>query len=116
MAAYDDLYIDANSLPISPQEKELLGEDPERKTENVVNDYTKVYITNRGELQYWSYDTDQLETIPFHGFVQFYTTTDWDKETERDWIFSAKFTNGKLVGIKRLDPAVWFYSRQIYYW
>lgn len=124
MGMFDYLFIDTNMLPISDEEKIIIGDEPGWQTKDFDNVMTEIYITNDGELKInqWVYETvpkeerphpdddgiaglvgslrrsnERLETIPHHGYVRFYDSIN------REWYeFSAKFTDGKLVEIKRV--------------
>lgn len=136
MGMFDTLYINTQRLPLSRADKKRLGDNPDWQTKDLDCTLTEVYITDEGELKVnrWAYETvpkeerpypddegllgsmgslkrvnQRLEVIPYHGFIRFYTSL---KEQEgREWFeFSAKFTDGKLVGIRRVqddDPEYW---------
>ena len=118
---FDSLFINTEKLPVTDEEKIIIGDDREWQTKNFDCDLTEVYITDDGELKInrWEYETvpkeerpypddegllgmfgclkrvnERLETIPYHGIVEFYSKPD------KDWyVFFAKFTDGKLVAI-----------------
>jgi len=123
MGMFDYLFIDTNMLPISDEEKIIIGDEPGWQTKNFENIMTEIYITNDGELKInqWEYEVvpkeerphpdddglsglvgslrrsnENLETIPHHGYVNFYTSI-----SKKWYEFNAKFTDGKLVEIKR---------------
>jgi hypothetical protein len=124
MGMFDYLFIDTNMLPISDEEKIIIGDEPGWQTKDFDNVMTEIYITNDGELKInqWEYEVvpkeerphpdddgiagmvgslrrsnESLETIPHHGYVRFYDSIN------REWYeFNAKFTDGKLVEIKRV--------------
>jgi hypothetical protein len=124
MGMFDYLFIDTNMLPISDEEKIIIGDEPGWQTKDFDNVMTEIYITNDGELKInqWEYEdvpkeerphpnddgikglfgsvrrsNESLETIPHHGYVRFYSSIN------REWYeFNAKFTDGKLVEIKRV--------------
>ena len=124
MGMFDYLFIDKNMLPISDEEKIIIGDEPGWQTKDFDNVMTEIYITNDGELKInqWEYEdvpkedrpfpdddgikglfgsvrrsNENLETIPHHGYVNFYSSIN------REWYeFNAKFTDGKLVEIKRI--------------
>ena len=130
MGMFDTLYISTNRLPLTRAEKKLLGENPEWQTKDWENVLTEIYITDAGEFKVnqWKYETvpkeerphpeaegilglagsmrrvdERLETIPYHGYIRFYTGIE-DEQGNNLWLeFSAKFTDGRLVGIKRAD-------------
>jgi hypothetical protein len=125
MGMFDYLFIDTNMLPISDEEKIIIGDEPAWQTKNFDNVMTEIYITNDGELKInqWEYEVvpkeerphpdgdgisgmagslrrsnEELETIPYHGYVNFYNSIN------REWYeFRAKFTDGKLIEIKRTE-------------
>ncbi len=118
---FDYLFIDTNMLPISDEEKIIIGDEPGWQTKDFDNVMTEIYITNDGELKInqWEYETvpkeerphpdddgiaglvgslrrsnERFKTIPYHGYVKFYSSIN------REWYeFSAKFTDGKLIEI-----------------
>jgi hypothetical protein len=122
MGMFDYLFIDTKMLPVSDEEKILIGNEPGWQTKDFDNILTEIYITNDGELKInrWEYDVVpkeerphpdddgvlglsgslertnvRLETIPHHGYVNFYTSI-----SKKWYEFNAKFTDGKLVEIK----------------
>ena len=123
MGMFDYLFIDTNMLPVSDEEKIIIGDEPGWQTKDFENIMTEIYITNDGELKInqWEYEVvpkeerphpdddvlsglvgslrrsnENLETIPHHGYVNFYTSI-----SKKWYEFNAKFTDGKLVEIKR---------------
>lgn len=124
MGMFDYLFIDTNLLPITKEEKELIGENREFQTKDFDRELTEVYITNEGEVKVNRFEMEEvpkeerpymnevgisnlfgclrrvnerLETINHHGYVRFYTNVD------KTWFeFSAKFTDGKMVNIERV--------------
>ena len=124
MGMFDYLFIDKNMLPISDEEKIIIGDEPGWQTKDFDNVMTEIYITNDGELKInqWEYEdvhkedrpfpdddgikglfgsvrrsNEKMETIPHHGYVRFYSSIN------HEWYeFNAKFTDGKLVEIKRI--------------
>jgi hypothetical protein len=118
MGMFDTVIINVDKLPISQEDKKSLGNDPGFQTKDFDCMLTNIYITDDGELkinrfdQGWdkdavngfgtkgaiTHENERLETIPFHGFMNFYTTND-----KQEWFeFAAKFTDGKLVDIIRI--------------
>jgi len=119
---YDTLKIKTEMLPITDEEKHLLGENPDWQTKDFDCDLTEIYITDKGELKInrWDYEevpkeerpypdgegllglmgglrrvNKRLETIQHHGYVNFYSSIG------NDWYeFFAKFRDGKLVSIE----------------
>ena len=129
MGMYDTLYINTNRLPVTRAEKKLLGNNPEWQTKDLECVLTEVYITDEGELKVNQFEyehvpkkerphpdaegilsiagslrrvDEHLETIPYHGFIRFYTSMKDDQGSSHWYEFSAKFTDGKLVGIERI--------------
>jgi len=122
MGMFDNLFINTDKLPVSDEEKVLIGNNPDWQTKDFDCDMTEIYITDEGELKInrWNYESvpkeerphpdgegllglmgslrrvnERLETIPYHGYVNFYS------KIKEDWYeFSAKFTNGKLECIE----------------
>jgi hypothetical protein len=118
MGMFDDLIINTDMLPVSDEEKKLIGNNPNWQTKDFDCDLTEIYITDEGDLKINRWDCEEvpkeerpypdgeglsgligslrrvnerLETIPYHGYVYFYSTIG------NDWYeFVAKFTNGKL--------------------
>ena len=122
MGMFDYLFIDTKMLPVSDEEKIIIGDEPGWQTKDFENVMTEIYITNDGELKInqWECETVpkeerpypdddgiaglvgslrrgniKLETIPHHGYVNFYTSI-----SKKWYEFNAKFTDGKLVEIK----------------
>jgi len=121
---FDYLFIDTNLLPITKEEKELIGENHEFQTKDFDRELTEIYITNEGEVKVNRFEMEEvpkeerpymnevgifnlfgsirrvnerLETINHHGYVRFYTNVG-----ETWFEFSAKFTDGKMVNIERV--------------
>lgn len=122
MGMYDNLIINTDKLPVTDEEKKLIGENPGWQTKDFDCDLTEIYITDEGELKInrWNYEevpeeerphpngegllglmgslrrvNERLETIQYHGYVNFYSNIgdDW-------YEFFAKFTDGKLISIE----------------
>ena len=121
MGMFDKLYISIDKLPISDQEKQRIGVNPEWQTKDLDCTLTEVHITDEGELKInrWNYkevpknerpypvedglrglygslrrENERLETIPHHGYINFYANIN------DEWYeFNAKFTDGKLESI-----------------
>ena len=119
---FDRVYINKGKLPISDEEKLLIGDDIDWQTKDFDCELTEIYITDEGELKIsrWNYEivpkeerpypdddslkgmmgslkrvNEILETILHHGYVNFYSNIG------KDWYeFNAKFTNGKLEFIE----------------
>lgn len=137
MGMFDTVLINTNRLPLTRAEKKLLGDNPEWQTKDWESVLTEIHITDEGEFKVnqWKYEevpkeerpypeaegvmsmrgclrrVDQrLETILYHGYLQFYTGVK-DEQDNHTWFeFSAKFTDGRLVGIKRVtdrDRSYW---------
>ena len=121
---FDNLIINTDKLPVSDEEKKLIGKNPNWQTKDFDCDLTEIYITDEGELKInrWNYEevpkeerphpdgeglwglmgslrrvNERLETTPYHGYVNFYSTVNniW-------YEFNAKFTDGQLVNIERI--------------
>tara|TARA_R110002051_G_scaffold325519_1_gene428461 strand:+ start:148 stop:534 length:387 start_codon:yes stop_codon:yes gene_type:complete len=120
MGMYDNLKIKTELLPITDEEKHLLGENPDWQTKDFDCILSTAEITEEGNLKFrrFSYGWDEnavsgmtkitgkkgalteenvqwVDLKDYHGFVNFYTH---DKNNEW-WEFDAKFTDGKLVEI-----------------
>jgi hypothetical protein len=115
MGMFDTLIINTDKLPVTDEEKKLIGKNPSWQTKDFDCMMTEIYITDEGELKInkhsWGWDETQkngfgtdgvitrenerMETIPHHGYVNFYSNIG------KDWYeFFAKFTNGKLECIE----------------
>lgn len=121
MGMFDNLIINTDKLPVSDDEKKLIGKNPGWQTKSLICELTEIYITDDGELKINKFDqevvpeeerpypndkllkligslrraNERLETIPYHGFINFYS------EIKGKWYeFDAKFTDGKLVSIE----------------
>lgn len=120
---FDYLFINTNKLPVSEEEKETIGDKPGWQTKDFDCELTEIYITDEGELKINRFEmqivpkeerpypngkgleefvgsmrrtNQRLETIPFHGCVNFYS------DIKGQWYeFNAKFTDGKLQEIER---------------
>lgn len=121
MGMYDNLIINTDKLPVTDEEKKLIGENPGWQTKDFDCYLTEIYITDEGELKInrWNYEevpneerpypngegllglmgslrrvNERLEAIQHNGYVNFYS------KIGDDWYeFYAKFTDGKLVSI-----------------
>lgn len=122
MGMFDYLIINTDKLPVTDEEKKLIGENPGWQTKDFDCELTEIYITDEGELKInrWNYEevtkeerpypdgegllglmgslrrvNERLEKIEYHGCVFFYSIIgdDW-------YEFFAKFTDGKLVSIE----------------
>lgn len=122
MGMYDYLMINTGKLPVTDEEKKLIGENPGWQTKSFDCILTEIYITDDGQLliNRWNYEevpkeerpypdgegllrlagalrrvNERLEVIEYHGYVNFYSNIgdDW-------YEFYAKFTDGKLVSIE----------------
>ena len=122
MGMYDNLIINTDKLPVTDEEKKLIGKNPNWQTKDFDCYLTEIYITDEGELKInrWNYEevsneerpypneegllgligslrrvNERLETIQHHGYVNFYSYIgdEW-------YEFFAKFTDGKLVSIE----------------
>jgi len=129
MGMFDTLKINMDKLPLTPEERKGLGKEPWFQTKDFDCTLTEVYITDEGELKInrWEYESvpmeerphpneegllgivgslrrgnERLETIPYHGYVNFYT----DGKDDRWYEFNAKFTDGKLVEVTKSITAL----------
>ena len=125
MGMFDKLYINPDMLPISDEEKKFFTKETEWQTKSLDNVLTEVYITDDRQLQVneWTLESvpkeerpypnddgikgmmgslrrvnEHLVTIPHHGFIVFYS-----KANDKWYEFKAKFTDGKLIGIIKLE-------------
>jgi len=122
MGMYDNLKISTSKLPLSDSEKLSVGENPDWQTKDFECILSTAEITDEGKLKYltFRYDWDEnaesalgkltgkkgaLVTkdekwidIEHHGYVNFYTSVNniW-------YEFNAKFTDGRLVIIERVE-------------
>ena len=117
---YDSLVINKNMLPLSGEDKDKITGDVVWQTKDLVRQLAEARITDDGELWIkesdfmWDDDEDQdgesdpaadsakkkrvAERIEHHGFVRFYS------DIQDEWFeFKAKFTDGKMVGIERVE-------------
>ena len=106
---FDYLKISTNLLPLSENEKMEIGDNVVWQTKDVNKGLSTAEITDDGKLLYLEImyvpgDTSFLKTIEkgwveieMHGFVNFY-----GKVNDTFYEFEAKFTDGKLVVIKRI--------------
>lgn len=130
MGMFDHLFIDTDMLPVSEEEKIKLGKDKEWQTKDFDCILTEIYITRDGELKIntWNYEevpkeerpypdddgimgligslrrvNEELKTLNHHGRVRFYSYLGDPNDDSMEWYeFEAKFTDGKLVEIKRI--------------
>lgn len=115
MGMFDNLHINTEKLPVSDEEKKLIGKNIIWQTKDFDCTLTDIHITDDNELTIRRFEHGWDETqkngfgtmgvlieqnvrteiIPYNGFVNFYTNI------ESDWYeFFAKFTNGKLESIE----------------
>lgn len=119
MGMFDYLKISIDKLPITEEEKKLLGKDPGFQTKEFDCIMAEVRITDDGQLEIdrfnygWdenatngfgtkgalTHENNRTEKIPFHGVFSFYTHNRQDEWVE----FVAKFTDGKLEEITKLN-------------
>lgn len=105
MGMYDNLMINVDKLPLSDVDKKRLA-DEQFQTKSFDCTLTEIYITDEGELKINRMD-EQLVTIPYHGWINFYT------DCEGEWFeFNAKFTDGKLVEIERIENSLYDFAKQ----
>jgi len=121
---YDYVIIDKELLPLTKEEKDKIPQDIQWQSKSFDCIMTEVYFTKELTLQInrFEYETvpkeerpypdakgllefygsmrrvnEHLEDLPFHGYVEFYA------QIEEEWFeFKAKFTDDKLVEIKRI--------------
>ena len=122
MGLYDYLKISASKLPLSDEEKQIINNSIIWQTKDFDCILTTVEITDEGKVRYLDveYDWDdnakgslyhlngQLGAmvakeqnwidIPYHGFIMFGKTVNGI-----GYRFKAKFTDGILVNIERVD-------------
>ena len=121
MGMFDTIFINNNMLPISDEEKKLIGETMEWQTKDLDCALSEVHITDDGQLIVYRWDlecvpkeerpypdadgllglrgimrrvNERLEVIHHHGYIKFYSFVGgkW-------YQFSAKFTDGRLESI-----------------
>ena len=120
---YDTIFINKEMLPVSDEDKKRIPDNNVWQTKSFDNDMSEYYITDDGGInqnifQYESvpkeerpYPNDngilglagsirkideKIVPIEYHGIVKFYSNVD------KEWFeFEAKFTDGKLINIKR---------------
>jgi hypothetical protein len=122
MGMYDYLFINTDKLPVSDEEKKIIGDNPGWQTKCLDCELTEVYITDDNELKVNKYElqptpleerpfpngeglkgligslkrvNERLENIPYNGTINFYTNI----QKEYWYEFNAKFIDGKLVEI-----------------
>lgn len=124
MGMYDYLKIKTDMLPISDKEKKALGSDKKWQTKDFECILSTAVITENGKLRFktFRYEWDKnftsaltkitgkkgalvttderwVDLKDYHGIVNFYTIDDNNTWYE----FNAKFTDGQLVEIIRVD-------------
>ncbi len=120
MGMFDYLKIDIGKLPITDEEKKLLGDNPKWQTKDFECTLNLVEITDDNKLRYRVFNKEYLDSttelfanigVPsdkhgdwhyenYHGFIYFYTFGISDK----DWFeYEAKFTDGIMTQIKRVN-------------
>lgn len=115
MGMFDNLHINTDKLPVSDEEKKLIGKNPNWQTKDFDCMLTDIYITDEGELTIRKFtcgwdetqkngletmgvlteENVRTEVIPHHGYVIFYSNIG-----NKWYEFFAKFTNGKLECIE----------------
>jgi len=123
MGMFDNIHINSSMLPVTDEEEKLFGKSPDWQTKSLDCTLDDYYITDDNLLKVNRYDSrwnetkeghlsflgvegclvrenEHLETIAYHGFIDFYSSFNGN------WYeFKAKFTDGKLIeitgGIKR---------------
>ena len=122
MGLYDYLKISANKLPLSNKERQIINDSIIWQTKDFGCILTTVEITNEGKVRYLDieYDWDdnvkgglyqltgqlggmvakgsKWKDIEYHGFIMFGNTIN-----DSRYRFKAKFTDGILVNIERVD-------------
>ena len=120
---FDNVFINADMLPISDEEKAEIGEGHEWQTKDYENMLTEIYITDDGLLKVSQFELEEvpkkerpypdgegilglmgslkriherLEVLPYHGFINFYGSIN-----KKWYSFNAKFTDGKLIEITK---------------
>lgn len=112
---YDNFFINTKKLPVSDEEKKIIGENPNWQTKDFDCMLTNIHLTDEGQLtiEKFTYGWDDTkingfgtkgvlteenvstEIIPYHGYFNFYSNIG------KDWYeFKAKFTDGKLESIE----------------
>jgi len=122
MGMFDYLKISASKLPLSDEERQIIDDSIIWQTKDFDCILTTVEITDEGKLRYLDieYDWDdnakgglhqltgqlggmvekerKWKDIEYHGYIMFY-----DIVKGIGYKFKAKFTNGILVGIERIN-------------
>lgn len=100
---FDTLYIDTDKLPITQEEKALIGKNPGWQTKSLDCLMRNIYITNDNLLKvtddhHYSNDAGNnihlIEVYSYTGDIEFYS------DIKEYWYsFIASFKNGKLITI-----------------
>lgn len=127
MGMYDHFYVkDLSVLPLTEREKGLLTTETEWQTKSFDCVLAEIYLTANGTLEELGFDyeevpkeerpypdaegpiglccsfrriNERIEPLAHHGYVNFCTNI------KSHWIeFVAKFTDGKMVHIERVQP------------
>ena len=122
MGLYDYLKISANKLPLSNKERQIINDDTIQQTKDFDCILTTVEITNEGKVRYLDIEYDWDDNVKgglyqltgqlggmvakekkwidilYHGFIMFGNTVNGI-----GYRFKAKFTDGILVNIERVD-------------
>lgn len=122
MGLYDYLKISASNLPLSNKERQIINDDTIWQTKDFDCILTTVEITNEGKVRYLDVEYDWDDSVKrnlylltgqlggmvekekkwidilYHGFIMFGNTIN-----DSRYRFKAKFTDGILVNIERVD-------------
>ena len=119
MGMFDTLKISIDKLPLTDEEKSLVDESQNWQTKDFDCTLSMIYIEDNGDLEvtkdkyrwddsikgYLGYGASVLESrevvhlSDYHGYVNFYNHS----KDQIFWFeFNAKYTDGKLVEIKRV--------------
>lgn len=102
---YDEILISKDKLPLTEAEKELIGNEHRFQSKDLrcMLDVIKIsddgYITQVSTMEGGSIPEKTQGEIKMHGWLNFYTYLKGDVWLE----FNAKFTDGKLIEIKRVE-------------
>lgn len=98
---FDSIYVKPEMLPLPENIKILFTDDIEFQTKDLGKSLSRFRITPEKTLIEFPYLYRKAEEweVDFHGIFNFYTSVD-----EVWYEFKAKFTNGKLEEIIRVEP------------
>ena len=116
MGMFDSVIIDTNKLPVSDEEKKIIGNGRDWQTKDFDCILTEIHITDELKMNTWDQEivpiderpdpdypfigsvrriNERLELINHTGHVNFYC------DVNSDWYeFYAEFKNGKLISIE----------------